>query len=307
MDFKLDQLKISKSSQMTYNYSLKRLIKLTNSQDLKVINTPDQVIEAIKDVVIKSQQTIYTAIINYIKVHDPDNLELLTIYRDLASDIQRQLSIIKYNQKMEPSKVKNLITLKDLKNISKRISSQIKYLNETDRCYIKLFQHKLIITLYMTIHARLDFADMEIISKDDYDKLSDMDISKINYLIVNKNKYLFQFNKFKNVRSFGNVSIVPNISIVRLLNKWLKINTTKYFLITLSFEQMTRNNLSSQIKQIFKRYLNLDKAGLNSMRHGMISDECKKQPSLKETHNKATSYFHSNYEHQLYRNIEDKD
>lgn len=299
----VENLEISESSKKVYNSALKRLLKLTKSEDIKVIYDKDRVLESIKDIVLKSKQIMYTAIVSYLKSNDKDNADLLKFYRKYTSDTQHALTKLRYKQQMNPTKIKNLIELKDLKKISKMITTDMKYIKTNTKDYLKLFQHKLIINLYMSIHARLDFADMKIISHLNYEKLSDIDKSKTNYLIKNKNKYVFQFNKFKNVKAFGKVSIIPNLTIVRLLNKWLNINPTKHLLITLTYTPMSRNNLSGVLKKIFLKYLGLQNASLNSMRHGMISDECKNRVPIIERNQNARQYFHSDFEHEMYRNI----
>lgn len=300
----VSNLQISESSKKVYNASLKRLLKLTKSTDIKVILDTERVLDAIKDIALKSRQIMHTAIVSYLKANDPNNEELLKFYRKHGSDLQHIITNKRRSQCMDKDKVDNFITKPDLKKISKKISHDLKFVNKESKEYIKLIQHRLIINLYHQIHARLDFGDMLVVSSAEYNKLSVTDQDKTNFLIKDKNKYKFMFNHFKNVKSFGKMVFEPTRYGVRLLNEWFKLNPTKYLLITLDYKPMTRNNLSSQLKQLFKKYLNKPNATLNSLRHGMISKECQNMPSIKETKKNSDKFFHSRYEHQLYRHIE---
>jgi len=227
-------LNISESSKTTYNYSIKRLLKLSKSDDLKIINQPDAVDKLISDIVIKSRQIMYTSLVNYLKCNDPTNLKLIEIYQAKSSITQNTITAKLKEQKMDLVKSEAMIDTKDLKKVSKSIMKEIKLSEEGSKNHYKLCQYHLIVNLYLKIGCRLDIGQMSVVSPKQYTELNDDQQRGTNYLIISpKKKYLFQFNAFKNVRSIGPVQFTPDRYLVGLLNKWFKINKSTYLLTTL--------------------------------------------------------------------------
>ena len=300
-------LNISESSKTTYNYSIKRLLKLSKSDDLKIINQPDAVDKLISDIVIKSRQIMYTSLVNYLKCNDPTNLKLIEIYQAKSSITQNTITAKLKEQKMDLVKSEAMIDTKDLKKVSKSIMKEIKLSEEGSKNHYKLCQYHLIVNLYLKIGCRLDIGQMSVVSPKQYTELNDDQQRGTNYLIISpKKKYLFQFNAFKNVRSIGPVQFTPDRYLVGLLNKWFKINKSTYLLTTLDrVGQLGRSGLGRILRVIFKVYLGKTKSSVNCIRHGMITESCKGQKSIKKLEVEASKFFHNNSTHQMYRNIDD--
>ncbi len=291
------------STAQTYNYSLRKLKELTKSDDIKIIYNTDKTIKAIQTMKTKPQQIAYTAIVAYLKIHDPKNDDLIKFYRSQSNTTQKDINTKRAEQKHDPEKVKNFITMDDLKSTSAQLQKEFKKEQDPQQKR-RLFMFRLIVNLYTRIGARLDFADVSILTRSAYDKLNDTDKQKTNFLIIEKNKKLmFVFHHFKNVQQIGVQERPADRWLTTLLNQWLKMNPTKYLLIHMNNNPMTRDDLSKTLKQLFKKYLNKPNARVNSIRHGLITEEQKHAPSLKQQKAQAIKFFHTKTEHQLYRNI----
>lgn len=298
-------LSISDGSKKTYNYALRRLKDLSPNQDLTIINDPNKLDLIISKIARKSRQITYTAVINYLKVNDKDNLKLLTEYRQRASDTQKQITRDRMTQKLDKKIVDNFVFLKDLKKVSCLISKDIqKVQDQTSNTFYKLTQWHLIVNLYIKYPIRLDFGDMEIIKLKDYNKLEDKNTT--NYLILDKTKIYVQLNKYKNVERHGQIRYEITRYLKTLIKRWLKIqpdNNLSFLKNYRTKKPMLRQGLHDTLKSIFKKYLNLSNAGVNAIRHARITELNKGQKNLKEKNKECAQFLHSQFEHELYRNL----
>ena len=301
-------LDISESSKRTYNYALRRLKKLSPNEDLKILNYPDKVDVLISKIAIKSQQIIYTSIINYFKVNDPNNLLLLTEYRKRSKERQTSITKLRMEQKLNKKIVDNFVYLADLKRVSGLIRQELKAIRDTSSTnFLKLTQWDLIINLYIKYPIRLEFGDMLIIKYKDYKKLNDTDINKTNYLIVAKTKIYIQLNNYKTIKTMGQIRYDVSRYLKTLIKRWLIIlpsNNTSFLINYRTKQPLLRQGLHDTLKSIFKKYLNLKNVGVNAIRHARISELNKNEKSLKDKKTECVQFLHTQFEHDLYRHIE---
>ena len=129
-----------------------------------------------------------------------------------------------------------------------------------------LLQQYLVLSLYTDIPPRRnEYADMKIINKSDYQKLSDNEKEKNVYLITNgRNKKKLHFGRDA-VKSEGeekyNVFPVPG-NLNSVINLWLNYHNEDYLLEDSRGKQLTKNGLTKYINKIFSP---LDKSISTSM------------------------------------------
>lgn len=155
----------------------------------------------------------------------------------------------------------NWIDWTDILKIQRKLGREIKKKgykqssNELKRnSDLSLIQKYLVLSLY-TLHPprRLEYADTKIISKKDYDDLSEKDKDDNIYLVnASRNKKFFSFGK--NVvksETKDNIKIPVEKSLNSVLNLWLNFNKTDNLLLSSSGGKLTKNGLSKLLNRIF--------------------------------------------------------
>ena len=100
--------------------------------------------------------------------------------------------------------------------------------------------------------VRLDY-NMKVISKRDYDKLSEKEL-KENYLVVqSRTKKFFSFGQYKTDKKFGLKVIPVSKTINSLLNVWLKHNKSEYLLLNTRGGRMNPDGLSKAVRAFFRK------------------------------------------------------
>ena len=301
--------KLSENSKKLYVYSLNRYLKRSKEPDFNVIVTdPIKTIKIINEIeeTKAGRKRILTAIGAMLKKYHPAAFETIEIYRNESYENSKELRKETDEQKLTPIKARNLISLDDLTRASNNLNDIIKKidLNKMTVKQRQLFQKHLIVNLYKEIGARLDFGDMFKITESEYQRLTPEEKIKTNYIITDANdKYYFQFNNFKNIHRIGPQTREPSPKLSNLIKRWFKLNKTDSFLIKENGEAYNRSSLGKALTNIFKLYLNKE-ASLNSIRHGLISNETKGQPSINQKHKQALKFFHTDAARQTYRHID---
>lgn len=171
---------------------------------------------------------------------------------------------------------KNWMTLQDLKDIAMNLRKEVvrqkltttKKIEEITLKDLMLFQEYIISLLYTEMPpVRLDYTPMDIIYGPD---MCHLETNK-NYLhILNRSNKEFILNSFKTDKSFPQKIIKVPRKLNRILNRWIDINPTKYFLITQKLTPMSENLLGKTISKIFTK--DGRSASLNIIRHIVASE-----------------------------------
>ena len=173
------------------------------------------------------------------------------LHKKLADDISDEMMSQEKNEKQ----AKNWVDMKTLNNIVDNlhadiISQNLYQLANWDKQQTDLFQRYLVGSLYTSMPPiRLDYANMKIISKKEYDKLKD---KKDNYLVIqNLKKKQFVFNDYKTFSKYGSKIITVPDEINAILNVWLFHNKTGFLLLDNNNKPMSRVTLSRYLTKIF--------------------------------------------------------
>ena len=167
--------------------------------------------------------------------------------------------------------------------------------NPTDKD-LNMYQKYLVLSLYTLLKPlRNDYSGdtMEIITEREYKKLKESDETKKNWLVrKSKDKMYFIINLYKTSQKHGSLNIdVDNAELVKIIDNWIKLNPTKYFLINRDDSPMSSNGLTKFINTIFKN--TGKKIGASMLRHIYLSDKHKNDKSIKEKEADAKEMGHS--------------
>ena len=147
-------------------------------------------------------------------------------------------------------------------------------------------QNTMIASLYsLQPPQRLDYYDMEIVGPK-----HERNNNK-NYLVINnRSKKTFIFNDFKTSNSYNTVAIPVNKELNSVINKFLKLNPErKYLLQNKEGLPISRNNLGKMITKIFAA--TGKQVSINIIRHVYISENVDME-AVKKSKEMAKSMLH---------------
>ena len=172
----------------------------------------------------------------------------------------------KYNEfiKTKEKSVKtsdNWLDWNDVLKLQRKYGRDIKkkgYKQSTKELFNKkdldLIQKYLVISLY-TLHAprRLEYADTEVLTNTEFNKLSEKEKDNGIYLVVvSRNKKFFSFGKHViKSETPDNVRINVDRSLNSILNLWSNFNTNEYLLQDSKGNKMSKNQLSKYLNKVF--------------------------------------------------------
>ncbi|CAI8391475.1 MAG: Uncharacterised protein [Owenweeksia sp. TMED14] len=240
----------------TYLSNLRRIAGTRDIEDMRFLTEPDEIFKRMDGMKLTMKRNILSSILVLLSALHDSSKELYTIYSDkllqFSNEYKREMN---KNEKTETQK-ENWTSIDVLSNITKKM------LKDNPGS-----QNSLIGALYtMQPPQRLDYYDMEIVGPKDELK------ENKNYLVIGKrNKKTFVFNDYKSSNKYNTVKIPVNKKINSVINKFLKLNPDrKYLLVNKQGDPMTRNNLGKQITKIFASTGKHIK--LNLIRHMYVSE-----------------------------------
>lgn len=259
----------------TYISNIRKIAGTKEIDNLKFLDDPDEVFSLMSSYKITMKRNILSSILVLLSaVGEKDSIR--KIYADKLLELTEEMKVeLAKNNKTETQE-KNWVSMAELKKITKALIRNS-----------PASQNTMIAALYsLQAPTRLDFYDMEIVGPKD--ERSD----NKNYLIItNRSKKTFIFNDYKTSRKHGTVALPVNKELNTVINKFLKLNPErKYLLQGKDGLPLSRNNLGKIITKIFAS--TGKKVSLNIIRHVYISEnvDIKK---IKEQNNLASAMMHS--------------
>lgn len=270
---KEDRPAISQSSINTYLSNLKSLGITTQPQTEK-LHDVEGIIESISKHKVSQQRNLISAIMIILRANNMRK-HTYELYRQKLYDLGLIYSKeINENKKTEVQE-KNWIKIDELKKITKKMLKK------------NVNQKSLIAALYsFQPPVRLDYYNMKIVGKDEETN------DKQNYLVVyNTRRKEFIFNDFKTAHKYNQVVVKINPAINRILNKFLKQNPNReYLLQQKNGNPLTRNGLGRMLPRIFKE--TGKEVSINIIRHCYISENTDLE-MLKSAKDLAKNMMHS--------------
>ena len=309
---KIDEKRnIRESTLNAYIFNLNKLHKLMrNGQEinsLDFLKKKSKVDDELRDKKKSTKKTYYASIIVGLMAMDYSD-KLIKEYRDEMEQLAKDFNNEMEKQRKSDQQNKNWASLAELKKVMRKYRNELnekgifqKNPDDLSNKEFDLLQKYVVASLYIIDDAnpppRNDFI-MDIISNEDYNKLSEEDKKKKNYLIVkSRNKKVFSLGEYKTSGKYGTKLIDVGKKLNSVLNIWLKFNKTKHLLLNSKKEPMTPNGLTKYLNKVFEP---TGKKNISSsmIRHIYISE--KFPPILDEKKETADKMGHSVSQQELY-------
>lgn len=292
MNIKTDDLKsdieesrpnAKESTVKQYLILIKKLQKLFDTNGYEFLAEPEQVYDKIKNNKFTSIRNTYNAIIITLmalnnKKGDYD--ELIDKYGELRDELNQQYEDDQKAGKISEKQKENFVKLEELQNMINKMADEIKDKNLKTKKELTGKDRELLMmyTLYnmlILIPTRNDFAGMKYINKATYNKLKEEDKKERNYLVNQKGKMFFVYNKYKTSKAYGEKIIDSPKELTKILRMYIKLTNKKNndFMFTTSTGNPISANVGSQmLLKYSKRYLGKN-ISTTMIRHIVLSDK----------------------------------
>jgi integrase len=247
---------ISKSSVNTYNSILKNLYKrIFGDGDVVMSNFEEttKILSHLKDIEPNKRKTVLSALVVI-----TDNKK----YRDqMMKDIEEYKSN-ESNQLKNEKQTESWVEKDEIAELYEAMTKNVKILykkKELTMADLQEIQNYIILCILSGIfippRRSKDYVDF---------KIKDIDHEKDNYI----NKKMFVFNSYKTAKTYQRQEIPIPPELMKILNKWIKINPTDYLLFDINGKKLTNVKITQRLNKIFGK-----KASVNQLRHSYLSDK----------------------------------
>ena len=266
-----------------YEIQLNKLKKVFESDDWNFLSNPDDVVDKLKSNKYTSQRNSYNAIIVLLMALNHDNKydDLLEAYGKLRDTLnnkyiedQQSGKLVSENQKQnfaELSEIQGMISQMESEIKSKGLKSQ-KKLSGKEKELLMVF---VIYSLLIRLPIRNDMAGMELITKTQYNKLSEEQKKNTNYLVKEKASMFLVLNEYKTAKKYGEKKIdVPKDleKIFRMYLKLTKKEAGEVLFVSSTGKPISRNAMSQLLLKTSKKYIGKG-VSTTLMRKAVVSDK----------------------------------
>ena len=235
------------------------------------------------------------------------NKELIEEYQTSLKEAAEEYNSFLAKQQKTKTQEANWLSADDLRATLRTLIAKTKTYLKRDELNAEeydLLQQRVILSTYLVFPLRNDFADMRFMTKEDLGDIPLAERGEHNYLIKSGRKFSFHLNQFKNVDKLGTrVMPVNDRELALLLTSWWRFNQSGWFLTLKNRSKpMSPNALTKYLQKIFKH--TGKKISSSMIRHILISEEMKGQPTIKEQEERSDRFLHSMGVHSIYRKVE---
>ena len=247
---------ISQSSVNTYNSILKNLHKRVFNDaeiDLKNFEKTAPIISYLKDLEPSKRKTILASLV-VITDNKRYRDQMMKDIEEYKSNESQQLKNDKQTESwVDTSDINTILT--DLEHNTNTLYKK-KILSNSD---LQDIQNYIILCVlsgrYIPPRRSKDYVDF---------KIKGIDKDKDNY-IEKKNMI---FNSYKTAKTYQRQEIPIPPELIKILNKWIKINPTEYLFFDSGGKKLSNVKLTQRLNKIFGK-----KASVNQLRHTYLSDK----------------------------------
>jgi integrase len=247
---------ISDSSVNTYNSILKNLYKnvfKSTDIDLKNFEKTAPIISYLKDLEPRKRKTILASlvVITDNKRYRDQMLKDIEEYRaDESKQIKSEKQSDSWLEKSEISDIFNDMTT----NVN--ILYKKKTLTMSDLQDIQNYIILCVLSgIFIPPRRSKDYVDF---------KIRDIDRENDNYI----DKKSMVFNSYKTAKTYQRQEIPIPPELLKILNKWIKVNPTDYLLFDSNSKKLSNVKLTQRLNKIFGK-----KASVNQLRHSYLSNK----------------------------------
>ena len=231
---------------ISYMSNYKKLNDDKEVENVDFLDDMEIIEEKLNEMKLNTRKTYLIAVCAILRARN-DN-DLLDFYEKLLLEANKEYNILKETKILTDSENENWTTLDKLKEVRNFYEDEVSSLGDKiERKQLFTIQKFMVASLYTLIPPiRCDYINMSII------KNIEEDDGKNNFLLINteSNKY-FILNDFKTKSTYGKQKIPIPEDLNKVINFWLKYNSSGFFLINRKLKPLDRNGLSKLIVSTF--------------------------------------------------------
>ena len=266
-----------------YEIQLNKLKKVFESDDWNFLSNPDDVVDKLKSNKYTSQRNSYNAIIVLLMALNQDNKydDLLEAYGKLRDTLnnkyiedQQSGKLVSENQKQnfaELSEIQGMISQMESEIKSKGLKTQ-KKLSGKEKELLMVYT---IFSFLIQIPIRNDMSGQILITKTQYNKLTEEDKKNNNYLVKNKNSMTGIYNEYKTSKKYGEKKIDIPKDVEKILRMYIKLTNKEpgdVLFVSSTGKPISRNAMSQLLLKTSKKYIGKG-VSTTLMRKAVVSDK----------------------------------
>jgi integrase len=247
---------ISDSSVNTYNSILKNLYKnvfKSTDIDLKNFEKTAPIISYLKDLEPRKRKTILASLV-VITDNKRYRDQMLKDIEEYRADESKQIKSEKQSDSwLEKSEISDIFS--DM-TTNVNILYKKKTLSMSDLQDIQNYIILCVLSgIFIPPRRSKDYVDF---------KIRDIDRENDNYI----DKKTMVFNSYKTAKTYQRQEIPIPPELLKILNKWIKVNPTDYLLFDSNSKKLSNVKLTQRLNKIFGK-----KASVNQLRHSYLSNK----------------------------------
>ena len=266
-----------------YEIQLNKLKKVFESDDWNFLSNPDDVVDKLKSNKYTSQRNSYNAIIVLLMALNQDNKydDLLEAYGKLRDTLnnkyiedQQSGKLVSENQKQnfaELSEIQGMISQMESEIKSKGLKTQ-KKLSGKEKELLMVYT---IFSFLIQIPIRNDMSGQILITKTQYNKLTEEDKKNNNYLVKNKNSMTGIYNEYKTSKKYGEKKIDIPKDVEKILRMYIKLTKKEpgdVLFVSSTGKPISRNAMSQLLLKTSKKYIGKG-VSTTLIRKAVVSDK----------------------------------
>ena len=265
-DIKKSRPNLKENSVKQYETHLNKLKKIYESDNYDFLSFPESVAEKLKDKHYTSQRNSYNAIIILLLAlnHDDKYNELIEKYQKIRDSLNNKYDEDQSKGKISDKQKANFAEFSEIEGMIKKMENQIKEqgLKKKEILTGKEKELLMVYTIFsflIQIPTRNDMSGQLLISKSQYNKLTEEDKKNNNYLVKNKNSMTGIYNEYKTSKKYGEKKIDIPKNLEKILNMYIRKTGKKYgdpLFVSSTGKELSRNAISQLLLKTTKKYLN---------------------------------------------------
>ena len=265
-----------------YEIQLNKLKKVFESDNWDFLSKPEDVVDKLKGNKFTSQRNSYNAIIVLLMALNHDNKydKLLEEYGKLRDTLNNKYVEDQQSGKISEKQKENFAELSEIQTMISQMESEIKAKdlkkqNKLSGKEKELLTVYVIYSLLVRLPIRNDMAGMELITKTQYNKLSDDQKKNTNYLVNEKSSMFMVLNEYKTVAKYGEKKIDVPKDLEKIFRMYIKITNKQpgeVLFVSSTGKAISRNAMSQLLLKTSKKRMG-KAVSTTLMRKAVVSDK----------------------------------
>ena len=265
-----------------YEIQLNKLKKVFEADNWDFLSKPEDVVDKLKGNKYTSQRNSYNAIIVLLMALNSDNKydDLLEEYGKLRDTLNDKYVKDQQSGKISDKQKENFADLSEIKGMISQMESEIKSKGLKTKSKLlgkekELLMVYVIYSLLIRLPIRNDMAGMELITKTQYNKLSEDQKKTTNYLVKEKNNMFLVLNEYKTSKKYGEKKIDIPKDLIKIFRMYIKLTNKEpgdVLFVSSTGNPISRNAMSQLLLKTSKKYMGKG-VSTTLMRKAVVSDK----------------------------------